>query len=185
MNKNIKIENCRISQINEVVKIHLNELYFGIYGMMGMSFLQRYYLKSIIDGNKIFVAMQKKKIIGILELRASKSKIQLITTDYFLLLKIIFSKPRYLYLIIMRVFFQKNNPGNEISNIAVLKKHQSSGVGSMLIAEAIKVAKKEGVSLFTYTHNERLANFYCHKYNADIIEKKNLLVYFSFLCVIH
>ena len=146
MQRKVYIKVAKINQIDDIVRIHLDSINLGLYAKLGEQFLFRYYLNSYKKSNCLYVAQIKNKVVGILEFKENEGHLDFIRfEDLVNLVKVILNDPRYLYLLIYRLFtLKKKRPAfYEISNIAVDANLRSAGVGKKLIAQAASIARKK------------------------------------------
>jgi ribosomal protein S18 acetylase RimI-like enzyme len=182
LNSKFTVSQARIQDLPSIVKIHNEVLKSGIYSLLGLNFLERYYRASILNKNIVFIAKSQNKILGIIELDFHLHSSNILNLcDLLNLLLILLKDPRYIYVILFRLAKKdSSNTMIEISNFAVMKSFRSLGVGKKLLDATVKYAAEKKLNLYTFTHNKRLVNFYLKKMGGELISSSNLFIYMSY-----
>lgn len=175
------INKIAVSDLTEVVNIHIQALPNDVLPSLGENVLNKYYKKALSDETQvIFGAYHQSKLLGFC--LVSTRPISLVSVVFNIdglvaLLKLALIKPREFYLGIMQAVKKEDFSQEvaEISFIAVSPKYQGKSIGRDLIGFATQWGFNEGIKYFqTKTANELLLTYYIKEYAAEVLSSYNL-----------
>jgi len=164
-----------------LARIHKESLSVGLLSELPSSTLSIYFSRlAKQDGTKFLIVRNSEhEVMGFCVIQIGNQwlfpflSIRIICGVFRSILK----KPSFLRIILNRIFSENLTGvgGAEISIICVSEIHRGSGIGNSLISAVVKWCDSNGIkSIYTTTHNERLAKFYVANYGGQILSTINL-----------
>ena len=186
----MKIISIQHKHLNEIVEIYMNVLNMASITYFGKSYILKM-CHHLLDNNWGYAALDEKsnKIIGfIFSSKSTQPFFSFLSIRSILHLCFIIFTNYLSFIIFFNSFFKiflpnlNLNKKNiiEIAHFAVDKNYQNIGIGSKLIKYFEERSILENYkSIYTTTHNKRLAKFYSIKMNAKIIKIKKLSKHYT------
>ncbi|MEY8241383.1 MAG: GNAT family N-acetyltransferase [Cycloclasticus sp.] len=178
--KDFKYRQMELSDVDEIVEIHLQSFEDGILTAFGKYFLSKMYELYLRKGNYGCVVTSSNKVIGFC-LGTSNAVNLTKILNLRLVLNFIWSlllKPRMLLRVLSGLngvpSIEVGNKDIELSHIALAPNSRSLGIGSELVHYfEVEVRARGFCGIITRTHNEALSDYYIREKAASVVSRFN------------
>jgi len=178
--KDFKYRQMELSDVDEIVEIHLQSFEDGILTAFGKYFLSEMYELYLRKGNYGCVVTSSNKVIGFCLGTSNAVNLREIL-DLRLVLNLMRSlilKPRILLRLLSGLngtpTIEAGNKDIELSHIALAPDFRSLGVGSELVYYFEEEVRARGFnSIISRTHNGALSDYYIREKAASVVSRFN------------
>lgn len=176
----------QISDIDEIVDVHLKELSGNLLPSLGQRFLTALYKDFLLEKETILLVFRNRELKGFVlgvinfpDLFAKIIKHKFIKYSYLLSLSVI-KNPLLIKNIIETLFYTKisgkTESGAELVVICVKKKYQNKGIGSLLLRRLETVLRDKKISTYkvSTTKDNLISNKFYLRNGFDYIDSFSL-----------